>query len=126
MSHDRELGLRCNGLSMSNAIATARSYAGEGLPSMEYGPLNRMTETTEVLKSGAAPAGRHFCGAHWLLELEGYIACFAITSAAGLELVFRSSTHARRVRRATFSLQRRISSSRLFERKVCIMGRARQ
>ena len=59
-------------------------------------------------------------------DREGYIACFAITSAAGLEPVFRSSTHARRVRRATFSLQRRISSSRLFERKVCIMGRARQ
>ena len=29
----------------------------------EYGPLNRMTETAEVLKSGVTPAGRHFCGA---------------------------------------------------------------
>jgi Protein of unknown function (DUF2946) len=29
---------------------------------MEYGPLNRMTETTEGLKSGVAPAGGHFCG----------------------------------------------------------------
>jgi hypothetical protein len=30
---------------------------------MEYGPLNRMAETTEVLKSGVAPAGGHVCGA---------------------------------------------------------------
>jgi two-component system phosphate regulon response regulator PhoB len=30
----------------------------------------------------------------WLLELEGYIACFALTGAAGLDLVFRSGAHA--------------------------------
>jgi hypothetical protein len=30
---------------------------------MEYGPLNRMTETAQVLKSDVAPGGRHFCGA---------------------------------------------------------------
>ena len=30
----------------------------------------------------------------WLLELEGYIACFALTGAAGLDLVFRSSADA--------------------------------
>jgi CheY-like chemotaxis protein len=30
----------------------------------------------------------------WLLELEGYIACFALTGAAGLDLVFRSRTDA--------------------------------
>jgi CheY-like chemotaxis protein len=29
-----------------------------------------------------------------LLELEGYIACFALTGAAGLNLVFRSGAHA--------------------------------
>ena len=29
---------------------------------MEYGPLNRMTETAQVLKSGVALAGWHFCG----------------------------------------------------------------
>ena len=29
-----------------------------------------------------------------LLELEGYIACFALTGAAGLDLVFRSSADA--------------------------------
>ena len=28
-----------------------------------HGPLNRMTQNAEVLKSGVAPAGRHFCGA---------------------------------------------------------------
>src|SRR5678815_2700150 len=34
-----------------------------GAPVMEYGPLNRMTEDAEVLRSGVAPTGRHFCGA---------------------------------------------------------------
>ena len=29
-----------------------------------------------------------------LLELEGYVACFALTGAAGLNLVFRSGAHA--------------------------------
>jgi len=30
---------------------------------MEYGPLNRMTETTEALKSVVTPGRPHFCGA---------------------------------------------------------------
>jgi len=46
------------------ARADPQDGQGERASRMEYGPLNRMTETTEVLKSGAAPAGRHFCGAH--------------------------------------------------------------
>jgi hypothetical protein len=34
-----------------------------------HGPLNRMTEDAEVLKSGVAPAGRHFCGARAVRSL---------------------------------------------------------
>lgn len=58
----------------------------------------------------------------WLLELEGYIACFELTAVAGLEPAFRSSADARRVRRATFSLKRRISSSRCSRERYASWG----
>ena len=57
----------------SGALVRAKSVLGglrheyslwstPALPRELHGPLNRMTENAEALKSGATPAGRHFCG----------------------------------------------------------------
>jgi len=47
---------------LGSALRSAEMRSGRR-SRMEYGPLNRMTETTEALKSVVTPGRPHFCGA---------------------------------------------------------------
>lgn len=77
------------GHELGKALASARGLLLDGVTSQAPG-FERASKAIVVIDDSedlAASVAK-------LLELEGYIACFALTGTAGLDLVFRSGAHA--------------------------------